>query len=68
MPLRVVVLRSDFECVFEEQASEWLEELGLREGEYGGVLVRPDQHILSVLNKNKTAEELATELNEAAGY
>ena len=67
VPLHVVVLGLDFECVFEEQAAEWLEAFGLRAGD-GGVLVRPDQHILSVLNRDKTAQQLALDLNEAVGW
>ncbi|KAH8660418.1 3-propionate hydroxylase [Xylariales sp. PMI_506] len=61
-PLHVVILGKDFRIIFPEKASEWLRCFNLGEGGAGGVLVRPDQHILRVFDKNTKAQELATEV------
>ena len=68
VPVRVVVLGVDFDIVFKDQATEWIEEFGLGEGLSGGVLVRPDQHIVSVLDKNVSVQQLASEIHQAAAW
>lgn len=68
IPVNFAVLGVDFEIVFEDQAREWLERFGLNPDQSGGVLIRPDQHILHVLDGNVSAQELATVLRSAAGW
>ncbi len=50
-------LGQDFEVVDDGPAGQnWLSRAGLTTG--GGLLVRPDQHILMVLNAHTTADDL----------
>ncbi|CZR66563.1 uncharacterized protein PAC_16464 [Phialocephala subalpina] len=68
VPVRVAILGVDFDIVFKDQATEWIERFGLGEGQSGGVLVRPDQHIVSVLNDNVSAQQLVSEIYQAAEW
>ena len=68
VPLRVAILGVDFDIVFKNQATEWLNKFGLGDGQCGGVLVRPDQHIVSVLEENTSVQELASDIYKAAGW
>lgn len=66
--LQTFALRRDFEVVFEMQAKEWLEEFQLNDGQHGGVLVRPDQHVLFMLTESTTPEEVASVVRHAVGH
>jgi hypothetical protein len=68
VPLRVAILGVDFDIVFKDQAKEWLDEFGLGDGKCGGVLVRPDQHIVLVLEENVSVQQLDSAIYEAAGW
>lgn len=49
LKINVAVLEEDFEIVEGEKGSEWVKKMRLDVG--GGVLVRPDQHILAPFEK-----------------
>ena len=68
VPIRNVILGTDFEVVFEEKGKDWLDNFKLGSDQAGGVLVRPDQHILSLICEDTSAEQLASELETAAGW
>ncbi|RMJ18908.1 hypothetical protein CDV36_001412 [Fusarium kuroshium] len=55
--LRLCSLDEDFEFVFEEQQDVYNKGSGILQG--GGLLVRPDQHLLGCVNEKATAEDLA---------
>ncbi|KIV91823.1 hypothetical protein PV10_06320 [Exophiala mesophila] len=57
-PLVAVTLEKDFELVFPEKAQEFLHNFKLGPDQQGGVLIRPDQHILLVLDEGTTAENV----------
>lgn len=67
VPLRVVTLGKDFDVVFKDQAIEFIEAFRLGEGQCGGVLIRPDQHIAGVLEETTSAQQLANDIYKAAG-
>jgi hypothetical protein len=49
-------LDEDYELIEGTHAQKWIAGAGLIQG--GGLLVRPDQHILMVLQNDTTAEEV----------
>ena len=49
LKINVAVLDQDFEIQAGERGSEWLKAMLLDSG--GGILVRPDQHILALMEK-----------------
>ena len=57
-------LEKDFE-VRGSAGQEWLEGAGLHDG--GGLLIRPDQHILMVLKKDTTVEDVESCLIQHLG-
>ena len=61
--LRVASLDKDFRMSCEEGHS-FCAELGLTDGQEGGVLVRPDQHILMRIYRETTAEDIAKAIRE----
>lgn len=65
--LRIVTLGEDFEIIFKEKAEEWLDRFQLGSGQFGGVLLRPDQHILFLLTSQTTAQEAANAVREHIG-
>lgn len=68
IPVGIAILDVDFEIVFPARATDWLEKLNLGTGHAGGVIVRPDQHILSVLDDDTSAQRIVDDLNHAAGF
>ncbi|KAK5280433.1 hypothetical protein LTR40_006352, partial [Exophiala xenobiotica] len=54
----------DFEVVGPE-GEEWLEAAGCREG--GGLLLRPDQHILMVLDASTTVQDVQRVMKQHLG-
>lgn len=68
IPLRIAILGVDFEVAFPHKAAEWLGQLNVNDGQGGGVLVRPDQHILAVLEDETSAQDIVEYLNQAAGW
>lgn len=56
-PVNVVVLGIDFEVVPSLSSQMWLHQLMLKEG--GGVVVRPDQHILYIFETETTGIEIS---------
>lgn len=65
VPLQVIVLDVDFEFVFPDRAKEWFVAFNLGAG--GGVIVRPDQHIQSIVDNQTTAQQIVASLNMAVG-
>lgn len=57
VPVNIVVLGRDFEIIPSSTTQKWLHELRLLEG--GGVIVRPDQHILSIFDVETTGLEVS---------
>ncbi|RSL85489.1 hypothetical protein CDV31_016552, partial [Fusarium ambrosium] len=55
--LRLCSVDEDFEFAFEEQQDTYNKGSGILKG--GGLLVRPDQHLLGCVNEKATAEDLA---------
>ncbi|RSL91330.1 hypothetical protein CEP51_000332 [Fusarium floridanum] len=55
--LRLCSVDEDFEFVFEEQQDTYNKGSGILQG--GGLLVRPDQHLLGCVDEKATAEDLA---------
>lgn len=68
VPLRIAVLGVDFEIVFSSKGEDWVQQLNLTQGSMGGVLVRPDQHILTVLDGHVSASGLASILLQSIGH
>ena len=58
--VNTVRLGKDFELV-DEDGKQWAENAGLRSG--GGLLVRPDQHILMVLGKETNVGDIEMALS-----
>ena len=58
-------LGSDFELVEGEAGRQWLKDAGLEHG--GGLLVRPDQHILMVLRADTTVGDVEMCLHRHLG-
>ena len=58
--LQIWRLDRDFEVVRSSQSENWLIALKLRKG--GGVLVRPDQHILTLISRDDTGEQVLNHL------
>ena len=58
-------LGEDFEVVEGDTGREWIKGAGLNDG--GGLLVRPDQHILMVLKAETKAEEVEACLQQYLG-
>lgn len=65
LKINTVVLGGDFEPLSCRRAEEWVEEMYLKEG--GGVLLRPDQHILETWREIPAAEEIFNALAEHLG-
>jgi hypothetical protein len=61
----VYALGADFELVPGPRADAWIDGAGLRNG--GGLLVRPDQHILRQLQSETSAEEVLSSLESHLG-
>ncbi|KIX02969.1 uncharacterized protein Z518_06519 [Rhinocladiella mackenziei CBS 650.93] len=57
-------LHQDFE-VIGQAGQEWLTAAGLKDG--GGLLIRPDQHILMVIRPDTTVESVQRVLNQHLG-
>ena len=57
VPLRIVALGEDFVMVPGQSGQTWLERSRLLEG--GGIVVRPDQHILQVAQREASGTEIA---------
>ncbi len=57
VPINIVVLGTDFEVIPSPTSQTWLHELRLLAG--GGVIVRPDQHILCIFGLEATGLELS---------
>jgi hypothetical protein len=68
IPLRVLHLGVDFNIVFADKAKDWIEKFQLGDEQCGGVLVRPDQHILALLDSDTTPQQLLEMLEEAMGW
>jgi len=66
-PLVTITLEKDFNIVFRDKAQEWLDGFNLGPGQQGGVLVRPDQHILLVLEEGTTAENTVKAIKSFVG-
>lgn len=62
--VKTCTLGKDFE-VIGSAGKEWLKGTGLNDG--GGLLIRPDQHILMVLEKDTTAEDVELRLRQHLG-
>lgn len=56
VPVNVRALSKDFEVVNTEGSAEWSASLGLNAG--GAVLVRPDQHIVALVDSHTTTDAL----------
>lgn len=64
--LRLCVSGTGFEFVDEKHAALFDDEGGFKSG--GGLLVRPDQHILAVLGPEDTAEHLEMAVRGHIGF
>lgn len=60
--IRFVVFGADVDVVPSSTSTSFLEGARLTEALDGGVLVNPDQHILSVISKETSAEEVVAEV------
>lgn len=65
LPLRLVAVNVDFSFMNEPRAMEWVKGFGLEHG--GAVLVRPDQHVLTVFNENTSVGEVVNVLHGYLG-
>lgn len=63
--VQVVRLGRDFDLV--EQGDDWAQKAGLKNGSGGGLLVRPDQHILAVFTTHPTPQDIETALQQHLG-
>ena len=63
--INIVVMEAEWYFVLEKQAQLWKENVAFGLG--GGLLVRPDQHILMVLGRDTTAEDVAGQLSSHLG-
>jgi hypothetical protein len=63
--LNLVCLGSDFVPVSGASSDDWVKSIGLLEG--SAVIVRPDQHILSPLEKDASAATLISALSQHLG-
>ncbi|KAJ5653451.1 hypothetical protein N7490_000454 [Penicillium lividum] len=65
LPLKIIVLGTDFELQAGVENSKWIDLMGLK---IQGVLVRPDQHILSCIPSTAGPDELLHALKGHLGY
>lgn len=54
--LKVVAVHRDFDMLPGSNGQSFLEHVGLEVGKDGGILVRPDQHILMLISRDTTPE------------
>lgn len=66
IPTNIFVYGKDFAAVFKKDRSDWVRSCGLLEG--GGIIIRPDQHILAVLKADISAGQIACVLRKHLGY
>lgn len=65
VPINTVVLGIDFEVILSPISQTWSHELRLLEG--GGVVVRPDQHILGIFGPEATGLEVSELVQDHLG-
>jgi hypothetical protein len=66
-PLRVLQYGVDFTVRSGERADEFLDKFGLNDEVGGGVLVRPDQHILLTLAEKTSVNEIVNAIMQHLG-
>jgi len=65
LPLKLVVEGQDFDFIDVEAQTKWCQGFGLHRD--GAVLVRPDQHILAVLQADHNVEDVVNILHDFLG-
>lgn len=66
LEINVYLLTVDFNVISSVRSQSWVQDAGLNEG--GGLLVRPDQHILLPLTAKTRAEDIISAMEAHVGH